>query len=419
MNINYYENENFKNGTLRIAKECNYSLDDIANKLNNNVLVVGGSGTGKTRSIVKPNLYEAKGSYIISDPKGNLYNEYREYLEERGYVVKLINFLHPEMSVHYNPMYNIKNSQDIMRLSSILVNSKESAGSRIDPYWDHMTSILLNAVIGYMHETDFPNRNFQSILQLVQEGERPPKEHDKHSKLVRRFERLYAENPDSWAYSQFQNVNNAPNKTYDTIRTTLAAKFSSLDTEELREMMAVNDFDFAEIGREKTAVFVVVSDTDRSMDTLANIFFTQAMQELCRYADEETENQRLPVPVRFILDDFATNCKIDEFPRIISTIRSRAISVMLMLQSEAQLLHGYGNDADTIIANCDTYVYLGGNDVASARSISIRCDVPLKQILYMPIGMCWVFRRGSLPINSKINDVDEYIPEKSDERIFG
>ena len=419
MKANYSANEEFNGGTLRIARECNYSLNDIETKLNNNVLVVGGSGTGKTRSIVIPNLKEAKGSYIISDPKGNLYNQYCEYLKEQGYSVKLINFLHPELSVHYNPMYNLRSSQDIMKLSSVLVNSKETAKSSADPYWDSMTTMLINAIIGYMCETDYPDRNFNSIIKLVQEGERPPKEGFKNSKLVKRFEKLHAENPDSWAYSQFQNVNNAPDKTFDTIRTTLAAKFSRLDTEQLRTMMAVNDFDFAEIGQKKTAVFVVVSDTDRSMDTLANIFFTQAIQELCRYADEETENQRLPVPVRFILDDFATNCKIDEFPRIISSIRSRAISVMLMLQSEAQLTKGYGEDAATITANCDTYVYLGGNDVNTAKKISIRCDMPLKQILYMPLGTCWVFRRGSQPVNSKTNDVNEYIPEKTDEMIIG
>jgi type IV secretion system protein VirD4 len=172
-------------------------------------------------------------------------------------------------------------------------------------------------------------------------------------------------------------------------------------------MMSRQGLEFKDISSRKTAVFVTVSDTDRAMDTLVNIFFTQAMNELCQYADNCCENGRLPIPVRFILDDFATNCRIDEFPRMISSIRSRAISVMMMIQSEAQLRQGYDDDAQTIISNCDTYVYLVGNDVQTAQAVSERCDKQLSEVLYMPVGSCWVFRRGSKPKYAQQTDISD------------
>ncbi len=395
-------------GRLKIAEGCSYSLNDLETRLNNNVLVVGGSGTGKTRTIVTPNLHEAVGSYVISDPKGDLYKKYAGYLREKGYQTELVDFAHPEQSAHYNPLHNVRTTQDILKIASVLVNAKISVG--VDPYWDSMTIILLSAIIAYMLETGYQPCNFSSVLKLVREGERM-NDDCKSSKLADRFNALKKQNPDSWACAQFENVNQTPYKTYDTIRSTLAAKFASFDTQELQSMMEENDIDFAAIGQEKTAVFVTVSDTDRSMDSLVNMFFTQTMQALCDYADNACPNNRLPVPVRFILDDFATNCRIEEFPRMISSIRSRGISVMLMIQAESQLRQGYGHDGKTIISNCDTYVYLGGNDVETAQAVSVRCDKSLKQVLYMPVGSCWVFRRGSQPVYTKLLDAKTCILE--------
>lgn len=400
----------YKNGTMHIAEGCHYSLDDFKTQLNNNVLVVGGSGTGKTRTIVTPNLHEASGSYLISDPKGYLYKQYAGYLQTKGYQVVLVDFTHPEKSVHYNPMYNIHSTQDILKIASVLVNAKISVG--VDPYWDSMTLMMLSAIIAYMIETDYQPCNFASILKLVREGGRFNDE-TKESPLSGRFEKLKNNNPDSWACAQFENVNQTPHKTYDTIRSTLAAKFASFDTQEIQHMMNGNDVDFTAVGREKTVVFVTVSDNDRSMDSLVNLFFTQAMQSLCDYADNNCEHNRLPIPVRFILDDFATNCTIDGFPRMISAIRSRGISVMLIIQAESQLRQGYGFDDKTIISNCDTYAYLGGNDVETAQAISIRCNKPLRQVLNMPVGSCWVFRRGAQPVFTKLLNFRDHIQEMS------
>lgn len=252
-----------------------------------------------------------------------------------------------------------------------------------------------------MKETQYSPFDFKSLLKLLREGERDSE--SKRSALSSRFSDLRERNPGSWACDMFESVNQSADNTFDSIRVTFSAKFAKFDTKEIREMMSGNDIDFANIGREKTAVFVIVSDTDRSMDELVNIFFTQAMQRLCDHADRNCEDSRLPVPVRFILDDFATNCKIEEFPRIVSSIRSRGISVMLMIQSEGQLTRGYGADDKTIISNCDTYVYLGGNDIQTAESVSKRCNKPLHQVLNMPVGSCWVFRRGEGAVLTKVN----------------
>lgn len=402
--------EDCRNSRLLIAKDCVYSRDDYETKLNNNVLIVGGSGTGKTRTIVTPNLLECEGSQIVCAPKGCFARKYGERLQQKGHKTLYLDFTHPEKSLRYNPLVNIRSTQDILRITNILVDEKASLGTRTDPFWDAMTTIFISALIAYMVEANYTPKNFHGLLQLVREGERDGDD-DKRSKLSERFRKLKLENPSSWACQQFEDVDTSPYKTYDTIRATTAAKFAKLDTEELRIMMSGNDFDFKKIATEKTTAFVTVSDTDRSMDVLVNLFFTQAMQELCDFADNNCGDGRLPVPVNFILDDFATICRIDEFPRIISTIRSRGISAMLMLQSEAQLFRGYEQDYMTVIANCDTYVYLGGNDVETAQAVSRRCNKPMNQVLNMPVGSCWVFRRGEAPVYTKLLDLDEYIRE--------
>lgn len=397
----------FANGNLLIAEGCSYSLNDFRTKLNNNVLVVGGSGCGKTRNIVIPNIMQAVGSYLISDPKGDLYKKFGGYLRGKGYDVKTINFARPEQCSGYNPLQYIKSTQDILKFSSLLINDRRSLGSKADPYWDLSSATLLSALIGYLKESKNPC-TFENILAMLRIGTRSNEEsHD--SALAALFAEHEGKNPKSWACAQFKGVNAAPDSTYNCILSSLSAKFAYLDSKELNKMMSGKAFDFSSLGERKTAVFVIVSDTDRTMDTLANIFFTQAINALCDYADTRCKDNRLPIPVRFILDDFATNCRIEEFPRIISSIRSRGISVMLLIQSEAQLRQGFDMDAFTIISNCDTYAYIGGNDVETAENISVRVDRPLSEVLYMPVGDCIVFRRGSKPVVTKILNGGEFI----------
>ena len=212
-------------------------------------------------------------------------------------------------------------------------------------------------------------------------------------------------NPNSRAVSNYLKVDCAE-KTYNCIVLTLQSKLGILDIPSVAKMISKNDIEFTDLAQRPTVIFVICSDTDRSLDVLANLFFTQALSELTTYADQECENGELPVPVMFMMDDFATNVVIDDFPKSIATIRSRNISCVMMIQSESQLQDCYGvNGAKTIIANCDTYVYLGGNDIETATSISNRIDKPVHWILQLKANQCLVFRRGEAPkmVNKYIN----------------
>lgn len=388
------ENE-FRNGEFIFAKGVSRSLNDQITRLNNNVLIVGASGCGKSTSFVEPNLMTAKGSYVISDPKGILYRKYAQYLKSKGYDVLKIDFQNPENSMHWNPLTAVNSTQDIMRIANAVVTD-EKVAFKSDPYWDSMATLLICSLIGYMKETDYQPCNFEGILQLVREGERSERKFIKNgerctekraSKLYDRFQKLHEQNPKSWSYEQFRNIDQAPDKTYDTIRSTLASKFANYTTKEIEKMMSGNDFNFNKIAQQKTALFVLQSDCDRSIDGLVNLFFSQAMSAFIKYADN-CPNGRLPIPVRFFLDDYGATTNIYNLDAIISTIRSRNISVSLILQSEAQLMKS-GRGADTtIISNCDTYIYMGSNDIETAKAVSVRCNKPLEKILYMPVGNC-------------------------------
>lgn len=404
--------EKFYNSEFVFAKGVSRSLNDYKTRLNNNVIIMGTSGCGKTTSFVEPNLLTYTGNFFISESKGTLLNKYRTELEARGFNVIALDFQYPEKRVHYNPFSFIKTTQDIIRIANALVFDPKAAGKNTDPFWDSSNVQLVSSLIGLMLETGYKPCNFKGLLQLLREGERYTRTtvkngvrytDEKASKLRDRFEELHEVNPDSWAYKQFKCVDQASDRTYDSIRVTLASKFANYTSEELDEMMSSNEIDFDKIAREKKAVFVLQSDSDRSLDGLVNLFFSQAINSLIKIADTY-ENQRLPIPVRFFLDDYGATTAIDNLDTIISTIRSRAISVSLILQSEAQLASSKSGADKTILSNCDTYVYMGGNDVETAKAVSVRCNKPLEQILYMPVGKCWVFERGKKPVYTDITE---------------
>ena len=402
--------QDFRNGEFIFAKGVSRLLDDYITRLNNNVLVVGASGCGKSTGFVEPNLITANGSYVISDPKGTLYRKYANYLRNKGYDVLKIDFQNPENSMHWNPLTEINSTQDIMKMANSLVYDETTKNSyNTDQYWERMDVISICSLIGYMYETGYKPYNFSGILQLVHEGERKTVINGKKqtssraSELSNRFQILHELNPNSWAYEQFRNVDQAPDKTYDTIRSTLAAKFANYSTKEIEKMMSGNDFDFNKIAQKKTALFVLQSDCDRSMDGLVNLFFSQAMSAFVKYADS-CKNERLPIPVRFFLDDYGATTNIYNLDAVISTIRSRGISVSLILQSESQLMKNSRGADTTIISNCDTYVYMGSNDIETAKMVSVRCNKPLENILYMPVGHCWIFTRGKKSVYAEISD---------------
>lgn len=396
-----------------IAEGQYFDLNCYNTKRNNNVLVVGAAGTGKTRGLVIPNILQATGSYIISDPKGNLHDKYGEYLKEKGYDVKLLNFEDPYSSVKYNPLNYIHCQQDVIKLAHMLVYGKErDNSSKEDPFWDRSAELLMIAIIDFLWEfRPEEEQNFDSILKLVEAGELNEGNPNHKSPLEIIFEDLGNNRKDCMAYRYFKRFNVAAIRTRQSILVSLASHIGRYNTPALSKMMSDDTLELDKVGHRKTAIFVQVSDSDRSMDDLANIFFTQAVNELVFEADNYCEDNKLPVDVRIILDDFATNCKILEFPRMIASIRSRGISTMLMIQAESQLEMIYGPDAKTIIGNCDTYVYLGCNDLETARNIATRTDRSLDNILYMPIQTAWVFRRGEHPVYCKSFLLEEHESE--------
>ncbi len=401
-----------ENNTMILGENQSYSLDCYQTKLNNNVLVVGTSGAGKTRSIVTPNLLQASGSYVVSDPKGNLYKKYKSYLEAEGYIVKKLDFTDPEDSAHYNFFRYIKNTQDIVKVAHMLIFQRKKGGT-LDPFWDDASQLLVQAVIAFLREEyGKQHHNLHNLLMLINSCQIDENDPEYKNPLDVLVDGLREKDETSYAVSTYDKFRVAAGKTLKSILISVNSRLGLYDTPELNALTAYDDIDIENIGKQKTALFVVVSDTDRSMDGLANLFFTQAMNELCRVADKECEDSCLPIPVRFILDDFATNCKIEEFPRMIASIRSRGISTMLMIQSESQLTECYGYDGKTIIGNCDTYVYLGGNDVETAKAVAERCDSPVKKILNMPVGTNWIFRRGQMPVNANNFDLDVLLAKK-------
>ena len=378
-----------------------FSMDGIKTRLNNNVIVLATSGGGKTRSTVIPNILSAVGSYVISDPKGTLYRRYSQHLSNCGYRIVHIDLIHPERSDCWNPFETINTSDEILRFAHQLVYSDKFGNFRGDPFWDRASELLLTALIGYLVETKDRKAEIPTIDDLIKltrliDAEEMYDSHtcefdtemETHNRI---YKALYDD--ESWAYSQWQKFKTTPTKTMDTIMVTMHVLFNMFDTREMRHLLQKDDVHPATIGQEPTAVFVEISDTDRSKDIAANIFYGQVMHELCDYADSLPEN-RLPVPVRFILDDFGTNVRIEGFENMISNIRSRGISAMVVIQSLAQLKSGYGESAQTIVDNCDTLLYMGGRDETTVKLISRVSGRPFLKIMEMPTGMHWKIQRG-------------------------
>lgn len=408
---------------LILAERVICDLDDCKTKLNNNVVVVGSPGSGKSSSVVLPNIYQASGSYLISDPKGYLYEETADYLQKRGYEVLLLDLKNPTASNHYNPLAYIRTIQDIMTLASLLAHQSDRESFSGDPFWDQAAFGLYTAVLAYLvFECPVRQRTLANMTRLISMMD--IEDTSKQCELDKLFEHLQAKKPDTFAYIQYRKIRVCPTKTLQSIIITAQASLLMLENPELNVMTASDDVCLSTLGDTKKAVFLVVSDSDRSMDVLANIFFTQAMNELCCHADQDCGG-RLPVPVRFILDDFGTNLKINEFPKFISSIRSRGISTMLILQSEGQLKAEYKDNAATIIAGCDTYVYTGGNDLETAKAVAERTNDSIQNVLSQEIGKVRIIRRGQSPIYARSFDIWEHrknfkyrIPEKKKNGFF-
>ena len=391
-----------------------YDLDCYKTRRNNNMVIIGGAGTGKTRGIVEPNLLQAAGSYVVSDPKGNLYRKYKMYLQKKGYKVMKLDFAHPEESIKYNmfkgtidPLSLKRSNANVTKLADTIVSLQHEGTRTLDPFWDECATLLLTSVIALIRDYyDDRYLNFSNVEVIINGMDIDENNADEETPIDVMFQNVEKIDPDSFALQKFKSFRVAAGRTLRSIQITLNALINAYADEYIDDIMSGHDLDIPSIGKEKTALFICPSDTERTYDGLVNVVFTQIMNGLVNYADS-CEDSRLPVPVRFIMDDFATNVRISEFPRMISSVRSRGISTTILIQAESQLEQYYKSDARTILGNCDTYVYMGGGDIETAKSVAERANKTMHTIYEMPIGYEWVFRRGDKPVYTKIIDLDE------------
>lgn len=399
-----------QNTSFRIlARDQNVNNNTWTTGLNNNDLIIGPSGAGKTRGYVLPNILQADESLVVTDTKGDLCAQTRVSLEKRGYVVQEINLADCIASPYgYNPLDYIRiengrcHEQDVMTVAAALV----PVGDLHDSYWELSARSVLACMIAYVMEY-LPEREhtMTSVARLFREMG------------TGKFDQLMSElveiDPECLAAVQYQmfHMVQKSDKTYASIQGILAEKLSTLTFSGPQFLLNhPQKISLPDIGERKTAVFLHVSDTDRSMDRLAALFYTQALQVLCSCADKR-EDRHLEVPVRFILDDFASaaDACIPGFDRITSVIRSREISVSVILQSLSQLESGYGHArAMTIVNNCDHLLYLGGQDVETARYIAAKANKSMTGVLQLPLDSAWLFARGEAPQRVQKYDLESH-----------
>lgn len=402
---------------------------------NHNCIVMGGPGYGKTRYFTEVNLGLMKGtSFIINDSKGSLVKKYRPYLERMGYEVRVLNFAKPGTEGHWNMFKYIHSEQDIMSIAHILTYQDKNLGDHKDPFWDETTQIRIAAYIAFIVEcVPEKMRTFSLLVDLFTHPVRLLDFIPNGRKLFASIEmgddwRIRGEKlgfslnnmgtiegkafmtlaevaSESYALKLFCRIAQSPSKTYDTIRVTTFSKTGNFDAAQVQEMLSCDDVDLESVGDRKTALFVCVSDCDRALDPLANIFYSQAIKVLEEHADNDFPEHRLPIDVTFLFDDFATSVKIEDFPRMIAAFRSRGMSAILLLQCESQLESFYSpSDAKAIIACCSTYVYLGTMDLPTAENMSKRMNVPLEKAMNVPEGMCYVHHQGMKPFMDELFD---------------
>ena len=321
-----------------------------------------GSGAGKSASYVIPNACQLLGSYVFTDPKGELYDKTAGYLKEKGYKIKVLNLVRPQKSDGYNPLLHIKNEIDVDVVANTIVKGQGESVKSSDPYWDDMAEMLLKALIYYLKAVRPPEeQNLASCAELV----RAANNNGGDNLLTNLMNQLPFDHP---ARMNYKSIEIAPEKTYGSILSSLQSKLGKFDSKEIAELTSTNTIDFEEIGKEKTAVYVISSDTHAAYDFLLTIFFSQMIQQLYDFADES--GGALPVPTYFILDEFANIGKIPDFDKKISTSRSRKISFSVILQNLDQLEAVYKEAHETIMGNCDTHLFLGSNSQKTVEYFS-------------------------------------------------
>ena len=338
---------------------------------NKNILVIGGSGSGKTRFFVKPSLMQMHSSYVVTDPKGTVLIECGKLLQRGGYRIKVLNTINFKKSMRYNPFAYIRSEKDILKLvNTIIANTKGDGEKSGEDFWVKSERLFYCALIGYIHyEAPEEEKNFTTLLEMINASEAREDDPEFQSPVDLMFERLEEKDPEHFAVRQYKKFLLSAGKTRSSILISCGARLAPFDIKELRELMETDEMELDTLGDRKTALFVIISDTDDTFNFVVSILYTQLFNLLCDKADDEYGG-RLPVHVRCLLDEFSNIGQIPKFEKLIATIRSREISASIILQSQSQLKAIYKDNADTIVGNCDTTLFLGGKEKSTLKEIS-------------------------------------------------
>jgi len=340
------------------------------NARNKNVLIVGGSGSGKTRFWLKPNLMQCHSSYVVTDPKGSIVVECGKLLQREGYKIKILNTINFKKSMHYNPFAYIKSEKDILKLVTTLIANTKGEGKAGDDFWVKAETLLYTALIGYIYfEAPEYEQNFSTLIEFINASEVREDDEDFKNPVDLMFDTLEEKDPEHFAVRQYKKYKLAAGKTAKSILISCGARLAPFDIRELRELTAYDEMELDTLGDRKTALFIIISDTDDTFNFLVSMAYTQLFNLLCDKADD-VYGGRLPIHVRCLIDEAANIGQIPKLEKLMATIRSREISACLVLQAQSQLKALYKDNADTIIGNCDSMIFLGGKEKTTLKDLS-------------------------------------------------
>ena len=340
------------------------------NARNKNALIVGGSGSGKTRFWLKPNLMQCHSSYVVTDPKGSIVVECGKLLQREGYKIKILNTINFKKSMHYNPFAYIRSEKDILKLVTTLIANTKGEGKAGDDFWVKAETLLYTALIGYIYfEAPEHEQNFSTLIEFINASEVREDDEDFQNPVDLMFAQLEGKDPQHFAVRQYKKYKLAAGKTAKSILISCGARLAPFDIKELRELTAYDEMELDTLGDRKTALFIIISDTDDTFNFLVSMAYTQLFNLLCDKADD-VYGGRLPVHVRCLIDEAANIGQIPKLEKLMATIRSREISACLVLQAQSQLKALYKDNADTIIGNCDSMIFLGGKEKTTLKDLS-------------------------------------------------
>ena len=372
--IEPYVDEKFENNILLTDTErltMNGRPKNPKYARNKNILVVGGSGSGKTRFFLKPNLMQMHSSYVVTDPKGTVLVECGKMLEKNGYDIKVLNTINFKKSMHYNPFAYLRSEKDILKLvQTIIANTKGEGEKSSEDFWVKAERLYYTALIGYLYyEAPEEEQNFETLLAFIDASEVREEDENFKNAVDYIFDALEKEKPNHFAVKQYRKYKLAAGKTAKSILISCGARLAPFDIEELKNLMEYDEMGLDTIGDKKTALFIIISDTDDTFNFVVAMMYTQLFNLLCDKADD-VYGGRLPVHVRCLLDEFSNIGQIPKFEKLIATIRSREISASIILQAKSQLKAIYKDNADTISGNCDSELFLGGKEGTTIKELS-------------------------------------------------